>query len=1083
MHKFTIILLAVTLAETKKPYTKRQQAIWRLECNLGVINDVDCPVDGGWAPWSSWSPCQGSCDDLGHSKRTRKCINPIPSKDGLPCSGPDEQTKPCYLTYCSVEDFRKLALRDVTRTEAFHQLEAIPALMERCLQMECPFEAVEVALTKENTWQLTSEAVWNALQCVKHNIGCLVLGEWGNWGAWSACGAQCGKGHRWRLRRCDNPPPSAAHLICSGCPLQAEECEGDRCAVDPVNETIGTWGIWGQWSTCSEKCGTGVRRRKRTCNEKQASETFGTWGTHCRGPHDQLETCHNVECTQDGGWSGWSSWGPCSQTCGAGKRSRTRSCTRPIPSGGGNDCMGLRTETGPCNLVPCEVFLHSVAVLNGESFVQYNFENMQSSLFHFYIRFMPLSPHGTLVRRGVAQSPLVRLSLQKWHVCLDASGSSPTCGLPRLCSATAIEPANWHSALISITSEAATLRLDDDQITIKSTFPCDPELSAETMHIVVGEKFHGEIQDIILNFIPLNMMIERDRRGKRFEFCPSSVSNIAYQNSNQEEAYLKLSDQYMRIPCFNNQYEWLIELTVKPTNDDGTVLFLFDGWIKSWLSVALQNCRIKMKLAFGDYRSETSSSNECPFDQWLDMAISKKKDSNTIEISINSGENLHVSLIEENVKRRRSSRKFFLVNKDAGIKRQLVTTESSSPIPLPICGDEFYVGGIPRDIKNILKEDFTSFTGTIASLKINGALQDLHSFNRERYKVDKLQVSSRTASISGSYHEVAWGESNCLNLTCLHTRTVRSPRSAHWLFLDTTIHSAFKGKTLRSLDDGRVLRLVATANNDLRGFYTCRAHSNRNTRNIVTYGVLGKLKYNLSGPDTTTVVAVFTTVVLIIVTLGWLFVEGLNDLRTGYGFYRDAHFSPEEEAEAVCKYIDDNIDLYSSKNDAKVAKARARLRGRRLASRANFAAQEPQGMEGDDYDDTARIDDLSNPKTELPALKEIKSPMESSPELSKHDESVTSSPRPCSILTSRKMTSCSSFEGTSPRVLCSRLFLSRRVYSSKESLFSRKSALGRANTARRPSPKLPTITSPRSFNLSPAQKVLQKFQQLKNYDP
>ncbi|XP_053623959.1 uncharacterized protein LOC128682928 [Plodia interpunctella] len=1087
MFKLTIILLAVT-TDAKKPYTKRQQAVWRLECNLGVINDVDCPVDGGWGPWSPWSPCQGSCDDVGHNKRSRKCINPIPSKDGLPCSGPDEQTKSCHLSNCSVEDFRKLVLRDATRTESFRQLEAIPALTERCLQMECPFEAIEVSLANDNTWQLTPEAVWNALQCVKHNIGCLVAGEWGNWGAWSACGAQCGKGHRWRLRRCDNPPPSAAHLVCSGCPLEAEDCEGDRCMIDdPLNETIGTWAMWGPWSTCSEKCGTGVRRRIRACNEKHVSDATGTWGTHCRGPHDELETCQNVECIQNGGWSGWSSWGPCSQTCGAGKRSRTRSCTRPVPSGNGNDCMGPRTEAGPCNLVPCEGYTHSVAVLNGESFLHYNFENKRSVLFHFYVRFMSLSPHGTLVRRGAAQNPLVRLSLQKWHVCLDASGLTPTCGLPRICSATVVEPATWHSALISITSEAASLRLDDEQVAIKSTFPCDPELPDEKMHLVVGEHFHGEIQDLILNFIPLNMMIERDRRLQRSDFYPTSVSNIAYQNSNQDEAYLTLdNEQYLRIPCFNNQYEWRLDLTVKPTNDDGTVLFLHDGWINSWLSVALQNCRVRMKLAIGDFRSESSSSDECPFDQWLDVAVSKKKDSNTIEASINSGENLHVSLVEEVTKRRRCSRNFDLFNKAASLKRH--TCKGTTPVPLSICGDEFYIGGIPNDIKSILKEDFISFSGIIASLKINGILQDLQNINRERYKDDKLQLSSRSASVSGSYHEVAWGESNHLNLTCLHARAVRSlvPHNALWLFLDTIVHSALKGKTLRSLDDGRVLRLVAKADNDLRGFYTCRAHSNRRTTNIVTYGVLGKLKYKLSGPDTTTAIAVLTTIILVIGTLGWLGIEGLNDLRTGYGFYRDAHLTPQEEAEAVCKYIDDNIDLYSNKSDAKMAKALARRRGWQLESHANFGAQEPQGMNADDN----TVEDLSSPETVFPALKETKSPTEQMNDVLKHEQSaisypsVVSSPLQGSNVVSPRgrAMSCSSLTETSPRFLCSRLFLSRRIYSSKESICSRKSLSGQSNTPRRMVPKLPTIKSSRGINLSPAQKVLLKFQQLKTDD-
>ncbi|KAJ8736882.1 hypothetical protein PYW07_000153 [Mythimna separata] len=228
------------MIQTKKPYGKRQQAVWRLECELGTITDPDCPIDGGWSPWNPWSFCQGACDDVGHRHRTRECTNPPPSQDGAPCTGADEQTEVCYLTNCTATDFRKLVKGDTARMEALHQLEAVPALMERCLQMECPFEAIEAALAFDNTWQLNSESLWNSLQCVKRNLGCPVAGEWGAWGAWSSCGARCGRGLRWRLRRCDTPAPSDARLSCDGSPLVAEICIGEQCA-STNKDSGGTW--------------------------------------------------------------------------------------------------------------------------------------------------------------------------------------------------------------------------------------------------------------------------------------------------------------------------------------------------------------------------------------------------------------------------------------------------------------------------------------------------------------------------------------------------------------------------------------------------------------------------------------------------------------------------------------------------------------------------------------------------------------------------------------------------------------------------------------------------------------------------
>ncbi|XP_026757308.2 uncharacterized protein LOC113516991, partial [Galleria mellonella] len=1084
--------LPLISVQSKKPYSTRQQAVWRLECELGVINDLECPVDGGWTPWSPWSPCHGACDDIGHHRRIRQCINPSPSLDGLPCSGSDEQIKRCYLTNCTADDYRKLAERDSARLEALHQLETVPALMERCLQMECPFEAIEAALATDNTWQLNPESLWNALQCVKHNMGCPVVGEWGSWGTWSACDSRCGKGLRWRLRRCDTPPPSAQYLVCTGSPLQVDNCEGDQCAIDGTfHDIAGTWTEWGHWSACSEKCGIGVRRRRRSCNEKYTPRDLETWGTHCQGQHDQLEICKNKHCILDGGWSVWGSWSPCSQSCGAGKRSRIRSCTRPIPANGGTNCVGPRIEVGSCHLAPCEVRSHTVTILNGESFLHYNFENKRSTLFHFYIRFMPLSPHGTLVRRGTIHNPLVRLSLQKWHICLDANGASKSCSLPRICSTAIIEPAVWHTALITVTSEAATLRLDDEPIVIRSTFPCNPELPYDIMNIIVGEKFHGEIQEVILNFIPLKLLIVPGHNVKKSDFNPISTSNIAYEKANAEEAYLILNnDQYVRLPCFLDQTEWHLGLTIKSKRDVGTILFLHDESSNNWLYIILQNNRLKMKLSVGDYQTESGSSAEYPPDQWLDISVSKKRDASTIETVINADERLHVTHINITLHKRRGNRKYFqILFKKENSNKRIDTSDSNEPMSLFICNAEFYVGGVPKEIRKNIPEDFVSYNGVLASLKINCVLQDLHSFSVERYKDEMIQVSSRTASISGSYHETAWSTSNRLNLSCLHTQFASSlhPRP-NWLFLDTALHDVLRNNKVRSIDDGRVLRLVASADNDLRGFYTCRAYFNKRTQNIVTYGVLEKIQYKLMGPDTTTIIAFITTLALVIGTLSWLIIEGINDLHNGYGFFRDAHFSPEEEADAVCKYLVDNIDLCSSKSGVKDAKARARRRVQRLASHSSFTAQEPRGlMQIEKNNSKNKVLSTSEPD-DLPDLPEVKSVAEPSHEIYRYEPCYISSPRHGSNITSprTRVTSSSSFDGMTPRLLCSRLLLAKRMYSSKESLHSRNSKRadgGTSAVSRKTRSKLFTIKSSRCMNISPVQKILQKFQELKKDDP
>lgn len=68
----------------------------------------------------------------------------------------------------------------------------------------------------------------------------------------------------------------------------------------------------------------------------------------------------------DGGWSAWSAWGKCSNNCGRGQETRTRTCTNPPPQNGGADCVGSGTESRDCigcpgNIFTCNCFSSHVA--------------------------------------------------------------------------------------------------------------------------------------------------------------------------------------------------------------------------------------------------------------------------------------------------------------------------------------------------------------------------------------------------------------------------------------------------------------------------------------------------------------------------------------------------------------------------------------------------------------------------------------------------------------------------------------------------------------------------------------------------
>ncbi|NXX30848.1 ATS7 metalloproteinase, partial [Nicator chloris] len=71
--------------------------------------------------------------------------------------------------------------------------------------------------------------------------------------------------------------------------------------------------------------------------------------------------CFNGECVPvgfrpqpiDGAWSPWSSWAPCSRSCGAGVQSAERHCSHPTPKYGGRYCLGERKRFRICNVRRC----------------------------------------------------------------------------------------------------------------------------------------------------------------------------------------------------------------------------------------------------------------------------------------------------------------------------------------------------------------------------------------------------------------------------------------------------------------------------------------------------------------------------------------------------------------------------------------------------------------------------------------------------------------------------------------------------------------------------------------------------------
>jgi len=157
----------------------------------------------------------------------------------------------------------------------------------------------------------------------------------------------------------------AAVELCNG---QDDDCdnqvdEGDICqpgwscvdgeCVEECSAVNGGWTAWG-CGDCNAECGGGQQICSRACTNPGPS----CGGAPCAGDDTEILTCNTQPCCDpvNGGWTDWSC-GACSEDCGGGTQSCSRSCTNPSPSCGGATCAGSSTKTETCNTEACADYL------------------------------------------------------------------------------------------------------------------------------------------------------------------------------------------------------------------------------------------------------------------------------------------------------------------------------------------------------------------------------------------------------------------------------------------------------------------------------------------------------------------------------------------------------------------------------------------------------------------------------------------------------------------------------------------------------------------------------------------------------
>jgi hypothetical protein len=289
---------------------------------------LNCPM----TEWSRWTPCSATC---GKGRRMRTRLQVAYNEETKKMY---EHMEESYIGPLSMEDCLDVQVIDEVECDGeFPSCEISPSMAREICQMP-KYEGSGSCTGNNSRWYFDPQVE----ACLEFLYsGC--RGNRNNFETQDRCESACKKYKEEEDEDADVTTTASSALQAESHVLE-NNASTDEAAVDCVVSR------WSPWSFCSVSCGRGIKTKTRTI---QVHARNG--GKPC--PKKMLKkkkckvTCGKVEPV-DCSLSEWTSWSPCTLTCGSRSvRQRTRSVV-VTNSGGGLPC-GSRLEVQTCEELTC----------------------------------------------------------------------------------------------------------------------------------------------------------------------------------------------------------------------------------------------------------------------------------------------------------------------------------------------------------------------------------------------------------------------------------------------------------------------------------------------------------------------------------------------------------------------------------------------------------------------------------------------------------------------------------------------------------------------------------------------------------